>query len=116
QQINLYLDDLRACPAGFVLARTAEECIAMLMEYEVQILSLDYELGWNAPNGLEVARFMAMNLTEETFPKQIYMHSSSPSGRAQMYQLLYTHKPEKVQLFNSPVPDEILYRIENANL
>jgi hypothetical protein len=116
QSINIYLDDLRPCPAGFVLARSAEECKALLLEFDVQILTLDYELGWNAPNGLDVAKFIAMNLTEYTYPREIYMHSSSPSGRASMYQLLFAHKPESVKLYNSPVPEEILLRIEKAKL
>ncbi|MDF2667777.1 MAG: cell division protein FtsJ [Paenibacillus sp.] len=114
--IYLYLDDMRPCPAGFVLARTAEECKLFLNECDVQILSLDYELGWNSPTGMDVAKHIAMNLEADRYPREIYMHSSSPSGRASMFQLLYAHKPEHVQLYNSPVPDDILLRIEQTKL
>lgn len=43
--IHLFLDDYRRCPQGFTLARNAEECLLMLKECEVGILSLDFDLG-----------------------------------------------------------------------
>jgi hypothetical protein len=106
--IYVYLDDLRPCPRGFVLARNAEEFM-LLLEYEsVGIASLDHDLGWNVPNGLEVARRM---VELQRFPQEIYLHSSNPSGRASMYQLLYNHKPEGTKLYMTPMPEELLLRI-----
>lgn len=43
--MHVFLDDYRACPKGFVLATNAEECLMLLREGDVDILSLDYELG-----------------------------------------------------------------------
>ncbi|HWO97590.1 MAG TPA: cyclic-phosphate processing receiver domain-containing protein, partial [Bacillus sp. (in: firmicutes)] len=40
QTINLYVDDLRDCPNGFVIARTVEEAINYLENHKVNILSL----------------------------------------------------------------------------
>lgn len=114
--IHLYLDDYRPCPPGFVLARNAEECILLLTECDVQILSLDYDLGWNRPTGLDVAKFIVNNLSETTFPREIYLHSSSAIGRQSIYQLLYVHKPEGVVLFNGPMPDETLLRASQAKM
>ena len=44
--IHVYLDDLRPCPQGFTLAKDVKECISLLQECEVDILSLDHDLGW----------------------------------------------------------------------
>jgi S-adenosylmethionine:tRNA-ribosyltransferase-isomerase (queuine synthetase) len=108
--IHVYLDDMRPCPAGFVLARNAEECILLLQEYEVGVLSLDFELGLDQPNGLHVVRYIAAS---GRYPKEIYLHTSSESGRLAMYQLLFQNKPESVKLANGPMSPEILQHIAN---
>jgi len=102
--IHVFLDDHRPCPPGFVAAKTAEECILLLEEESVDILSLDYDLGWGSPTGLEVARYIA-----ETgrYPRRIYMHSSSPSGRERMYQVLRSALPPGVHLSHAPMPDSV---------
>jgi len=43
--INLYVDDLRDCPDGYIMARYMEEAIHYLENYKVHILSLDHDLG-----------------------------------------------------------------------
>lgn len=106
--INVYLDDVRPCPKGFVLARNAMECIELLRSCEVNVLSLDFDLGWDEPTGLEVARFIA---TENRYPGMIYLHTSSPAGRLQMYQTLYLRKPDHVSLYNHPMPEELLGKL-----
>ncbi|MCH1959928.1 cyclic-phosphate processing receiver domain-containing protein [Romboutsia hominis] len=45
ESINIYLDDLRLCPKGFVIARTYEEAVSLLENHSVNILSLDHDLG-----------------------------------------------------------------------
>jgi hypothetical protein len=101
--IYIYLDDLRPCPKHFVLARNAEECILMLKECEVGILSLDYDLGRDAPTGLDVARFIA---AERRYPPVIFLHTSSLSGRQRMYETLYQNKPEHVRIYNHAMPHD----------
>jgi hypothetical protein len=59
--IHVFLDDYRPCPPGFVAAKSAEECILLLEAEEVDILSLDYDLGWGNPTGLDVVRYIADN-------------------------------------------------------
>lgn len=44
-KINLYVDDLRDCPEGFVVARTYKEAIHILESNSVGILTLDHDLG-----------------------------------------------------------------------
>ncbi|MED4602382.1 cell division protein FtsJ [Paenibacillus validus] len=106
--IHVYLDDFRACPPGFVLARNLEECLLLLQEYEVDVLSLDYDLGWGFPNGLEVVRAM---ISLRAYPKRIFLHTSSDAGRKHMYEMLYQQKPDHVALVNGPVPPELLMEL-----
>ncbi|MEC0239530.1 cell division protein FtsJ [Paenibacillus dokdonensis] len=106
--IHLYLDDYRRCPQGFALARNAQECLLMLEECKVDILSLDFDLGPGEPTGKEVVRGM---IARQLFPREIYLHTSSMWGKREMYELLYQSVPEHVKLHNGPVPLELLDRI-----
>ncbi len=106
--IHVYLDDLRPCPKGFVLARNAAECIELLRSCEIDVLSLDHDLGWDEPTGYDVAQYI---VESGKYPRDIYMHSSSAMGRSNMFQLLYKHKPEDVMVHIVSMPDELLLRI-----
>jgi len=103
--INVFLDDLRPCPKGFVAARSAEECLLLLAECEVNVLSLDYELGYGQPNGSAVVRGL---IAGGRYPRQVYVHSSSPSGRALMVRLLREAGPPGVAICDGPMPDHVL--------
>lgn len=109
--IHIFLDDLRRCPEGFTLARTAEECLMLLAEYEVDILSLDHDLGIDQPNGTELVKQIIVN---GLYPRQIYLHTSSPSGKKIMYELFYEHKPDRVILHNGPMPQNVLDQVRQA--
>ncbi|GIO59260.1 MULTISPECIES: cyclic-phosphate processing receiver domain-containing protein [Paenibacillus] len=106
--IHLFLDDYRRCPQGFTLARNAEECLLMLKECEVGILSLDFDLGPGEMTGKDVVKHM---ITDALFPQEIYLHTSSMWGKKEMYELLYHHKPEHVVLHNGPMPPDVLERV-----
>jgi len=101
--INVYLDDIRPCPKGFVLARSAEECMLLLRESKIDILSLDHDLGWSQPTGFDVAKYI---VDKQKFPREIYLHTSSEIGRSNMFQLLYRHKPEGTKVHMFGMPDE----------
>lgn len=107
--IHLYMDDLRRCPIGFVLVRTGQECLQILREMEVDILSLDYDMGPEEMTGSEVAAAMVV---EGLFAKEIFLHTSSLYGRNSMYEILYSGKPEGCILHNCPVPFSRLDEIE----
>ncbi|MBD0379374.1 cyclic-phosphate processing receiver domain-containing protein [Paenibacillus sedimenti] len=107
--IHIYLDDLRPCPQGFALAKNAEECIMMLDTCEVDILSLDHDLGWGTQQtGMDVVLWM---IQKRIFPRSIYIHTSSPSACTNMYQMLYSVKPETVKLYPGRIPDDVLWQI-----
>jgi hypothetical protein len=109
--IHVFLDDVRVCPEGFVAARNTEECILLLQECEVGLLSLDYDLGWGQPTGLYVASFL---VSSRRFPQEIYLHTSSWGGKDAMFQLLYQSKPEGVKLVKGPMPYDTLQYIANT--
>ena len=98
--INVYMDDMRRRPPGFVLARTTGECLLMLRESPVNILSLDYDMGPEDVSGSEVAKRIVL---EGLFPREIYLHTSSLQGRKEMYETLYCALLETTLLHNGPL-------------
>ncbi|WP_240041454.1 cyclic-phosphate processing receiver domain-containing protein [Paenibacillus ginsengarvi] len=61
--INLYLDDLRNCPEGFIVARTFEGAVQVFQENPINLLSLDHDLGEDEhgnelPNGYDFVKFL----------------------------------------------------------
>ncbi|USB35057.1 cell division protein FtsJ [Paenibacillus sp. YPG26] len=106
--MHLYMDDMRRCPAGFTLVRTGQECLEVLRTTQVDILSLDYDMGPEGMTGGEVAAVMA---NEGLFAREIYLHTSSLQGKMSMYETLYTCKPEDVILHNGPIPFDRLDEI-----
>lgn len=109
--IHVFLDDCRRPPAGFVLARTAEECLLLLEDGDVDMLSLDHDLGFDEANGTELVKQMVLR---NVYPREIFLHTSSPFGRREMYELLYQHKPEHVKLHYGPMTPEALERARLA--
>lgn len=105
--MNVYLDDLRKCPKGFVLARNVEECIMLLEEYDVNILSLDHDLGAGEPTGTDVAAYIVRS---GRYPREIYLHTSSEWGRSKMFHMLYQNKPEGVKVHMYGMPEDVLKR------
>ncbi|MDQ0190619.1 cyclic-phosphate processing receiver domain-containing protein [Alicyclobacillus cycloheptanicus] len=92
--IKLFLDDMRTCPDGYVLARNYDECILMLTACEVEVLSLDHDLG-AARTGYDVAKWI---VEKNRWPKQICFHTSNPVGRRNMQQLLQRYAPPYVAI------------------
>ncbi|MNR37491.1 hypothetical protein D3C85_1555120 [compost metagenome] len=104
--IHVYLDDSRPCPQGFVLAKDANECITLLQDCEIDILSLDHDLGWmSKQTGMDVVIWLTQ---QRKFPRTIYIHTSSPSACSQMYQRLDAVKPEGMGLYPHRMPDEVV--------
>lgn len=107
--IHVYMDDFRRCPEGFTLARSVDECLELLRLMEVDILSLDYDMGPGEKTGSDVAAAMAR---EGLYAREIYLHTSSMYGKKSMYEILYQNKPEHVILHNGPIPFDLLDEIE----
>lgn len=88
--MNVYVDDLRDCPEGFTIARTFEEAVALLEQHEVDILSLDHDLGEDAegnllPTGYDLVKYFCEHGLRAN---KIYLHTDNPVGRENMYETL----------------------------
>jgi len=81
--MKLYVDDRRAAPAGWILARSASEAIALLSQGGVEELSLDYDLGDpTRGTGLDILVWLkaALSSGDLALPR-LYAHSGSTLGR-----------------------------------
>ncbi|SFD02263.1 hypothetical protein SAMN05443252_11415 [Bacillus sp. OV322] len=92
--INLYVDDLRDCPEGFIIARTVDEAINLCKQYKIHLLSLDHDLGEDEcglllPTGYDFVKYFCQHAIEEHFEvDKIYLHTDNPVGRENMLQTL----------------------------
>lgn len=98
--IHVYLDDFRHCPDGFVLAKNAAECKLLIDFEKIDILSLDYDLGWNEPTGYEVVIHL---IHSRKYPRRIFLHTSSMYGKQQMYDALRQALPADFELYARPM-------------
>lgn len=81
--INLFLDDVRPCPEGFILCRNVRKCLHLLKEHRgnIAILSLDHDMGHDS-NGFWLVRQM---VNQGLYADKIYIHSANPVGREKMF-------------------------------
>ena len=110
--INLYVDDLRDCPNGFVIARDYEHAIHMLTEYDVDILSLDHDLGedrqgYLKPTGYDLVKYMCENGLRAN---RIYLHTDNSVGRENMYHTLLGAQRrgfigEDIKIYHYPITE-----------
>ena len=88
--MNLWVDDLRSAPDGWLLAKTASEAIALLRQGNIQQISLDHDLG--EPESVVGSGYqVAIWLEEQAYtgnwaviPDRISIHSANPVGRQNM--------------------------------
>jgi len=99
--MKLWLDDARTAPEGWVHVTTTEECIAKLATGEVEMVSLDNDLGWLiddgyiysgerrlAPEGYTVVEWMVEN---NVWPEWVSVHSNNVVAAKHMQQMIETH-------------------------
>lgn len=98
--MNLWLDDIRAAPEGWTWVQSVEECIQKLATGEVEMLSLDNDLGWViddayiyqgaralAPEGYKVVEWMVEN---NVWPEFVSVHSSNVIAKQRMQDMIET--------------------------
>ncbi|WP_033542895.1 cyclic-phosphate processing receiver domain-containing protein [Planococcus sp. CAU13] len=90
REINLYVDDLRDCPEGFVVARNVEEAINFIENYDVNILSLDHDLGEDAQGNLLPTGYDLVKIFCERgyYVNRVYIHTDNGVGRENMFHTL----------------------------
>lgn len=100
--MNLYVDDQRPCPPGWVLARTIDRAIELLAAGEVETVSLDHDIVYHtsvkirdervpieveAPETFEaVARYVALMPADER--PRVLFHTANAAGEAAMRAIL----------------------------
>lgn len=105
--MKLYVDDVRKCPDGWLVARTVEDAKLLLMRDDVEEVSLDHDMGAcadctakgldtgdmktpettfaglcaHALSGYDLVVWMCDN---ERVPATVKLHSMNPVGRKRM--------------------------------
>lgn len=84
--MKVYLDDERAAPEGWVLVKTAEDAILMLMKHpQITHLSLDHDLGTEL-TGYDVLLWIELQVHEAGLSKvpELSVHSANSGARPKM--------------------------------
>jgi len=85
--INIYLDDERSTPDGYVRCYWPQEVIQLLKTEKVNILSLDHDLGDDSRGtGYDVLLWLEEQAALYSFepPRFITVHSANISARLKM--------------------------------
>lgn len=87
--INLFLDDERVEPLGFLRVSTVKTLVDFLMfnDEEVGVLSLDHDLG-KGPDGTEAVHWLVKILLDEDRIKTIQFHTNNTVAGKNMYAYL----------------------------
>lgn len=111
-KINLYVDDLRDCPEGFVVARTYYEAIHILESNSIGILTLDHDLGEDVngnelPNGYDLVKYFCEHGLRAD---KICLHTDNPVGRKNMYETLLAAQrrgfiDEDIEIYHYPITE-----------
>lgn len=96
--MDLFVDDERPAPKGWVLAKTAEEAIAFLsvdqaLEVRVGKLSLDHDLGYTDDTVMPVLFWM---VEHDYWPEELYIHTANEDAEEVMLNYVRAHAPEGV--------------------
>ena len=114
-KINLYVDDLRDCPTGFTIARTAEIALYYLDNFDVGILSLDHDLGENyrtgelLPSGQDFVKTLCEYSNEKGWNiDEVYIHTDNNVGREAMFKTLLAAQrrgfiDEQMKIYHYPI-------------
>lgn len=101
--MKLWLDDLRPAPDGWFWVKTVEEAKTALKRGEIEVASLDHDLGGdptkdkdaNNENGMCLMNWLERLHMEGRpyWPKCVIIHSVNPYASVQMFNVAqrYTH-------------------------
>jgi len=113
EKINIWLDNSRPVPDGWIGVKTAAACIGKIMslnldKVEFDILSLDHDLGEGNPTGTDFCKSFIKH--PDRFPNTIYLHTANPKGKERMEELLFSCIKEnnlKTKLISTRMPGTI---------
>ena len=91
--IMVYLDDERETPkGGWERAYTVRECIEKLKDRDVEVVSLDHDLGSGVAPGYDVLLWMEKEVftNPDYFPPRFCLiHTANPSAKDKMMKARY---------------------------
>jgi hypothetical protein len=88
--MKVFLDDIRPTPDGWVRCYWPDEVIELLKTGNVEVVSLDHDLGDDARGtGMDVCKWIEQIVYENGFdggfiPPAVVIHSANPVGRRNM--------------------------------
>jgi hypothetical protein len=99
--VNIYLDDIRPAPEGFLLARNPKEFWELFHQHKgnIDILSFDHDLGEKYHTGYYILKSLVEYCVEcpcDVWPRVFNFHTDNPVGMQNMIQLILANKPAKV--------------------
>ena len=91
--MDIFLDDVRPTPPGWVRCFTVKELLGIMMANyrEIDVVSLDNDLGEGVPEGftfLDKLEEIVFENPNFVLPKEIRVHSANPVARMRMRQVL----------------------------
>lgn len=105
--VDLWVDDLRIPPPGWLWAKTADTTIAMLTEYRGRIanMSLDHDLGgegMGATNTIRPAVLWLCEQADDVWPTYVEVHSWNPVGAAWLVGMCERYSPHQSVVLYRP--------------
>lgn len=92
--MRLFVDDTREFPKwGYECARDADSAILLLSIMKFEHISLDYTLGTNCKNGLDILIWMKEN---NVFVPEINIHSNHIFGKERMRDFCKENFPNSI--------------------
>ena len=84
--MKIYLDDERKTPPGWIRCYWPDEVIALLQQHEVEVVSLDHDLGDDdRGTGYDVLQWIEEAcVTQKFVPPKLQIHSANPPARLRM--------------------------------
>jgi hypothetical protein len=83
--MKIFLDDERKAPNGWVRCYRPEEVILLLLTTDVEVISLDHDLGEEDCDGYDVLSWLEEAVfVDNFFPPEILIHTANPAARVRM--------------------------------
>jgi len=87
-KFNIWLDDIREPPDGWILVKTVPQLIHLIlgMGNQVETISLDHDLGEDTPSGYVFISWLEKQVHDGVYSEipKIRVHSKNPVGRKRM--------------------------------
>ncbi|MFA4845738.1 MAG: cyclic-phosphate processing receiver domain-containing protein [Patescibacteria group bacterium] len=79
--LNIWIDDLRPAPEGFVHVHTLADLRALLASSDepIEVMSFDHDLGDGEPDGYDIIKWIVDHHLDR-YPAEIRTHSANPTG------------------------------------